>query len=170
MPSSVRVPTVGFRVCLWASVVLASGPTMVAMADPDTSEEGATEPLPDGVLEYRTAGRYQPIYRTPDGRGALRGTLVPGESFTVVEHVAGPRCAGGLWGGLPAGGYTCLGTTDISDVTPVLQPRLAAFDQPRPEEYSSYLETGTYDRDDVDQAEPILPFISFHRPAPKNLR
>ena len=119
----------------------------------------AEPPLPDGVLEYRTAGRYQPIYRTPDGRGPLRGKMVPGESFAIVDRVDGPRCKGGVWGAVPAGGYTCLGTTKSTSEVPVVQPRLAAFDQPRPEEYFPYLETGKYDRDAVEDAEPILPFI-----------
>ncbi|MBO85286.1 MAG: hypothetical protein CL927_08000 [Deltaproteobacteria bacterium] len=135
-----------------AATVRAAAP--VAAATPGSEPASRVK-----TLEVRSARRYQPIYRTPDGRGPLRGTMVPGESFEVVAQVAGPRCSGGVWGELPAGGYTCLGTTELSEETPVFQPRLAAFDQPRPEEYFSYLETGAYDRDRVDVAEPILPFI-----------
>lgn len=129
----------------------------VADAVPPTKE--AESPLPEGVLEYRTAGRWQPIYRTPDGRGPLRGTLVPGESFAVVGTYRGPRCKGDQWAELPAGGFTCLGTTQETLEAPVFQPTLAAFDQPHPDEYLSYIETGSYDRDDVADAEPIVPFI-----------
>ncbi len=129
----------------------------VADATPPVREKSVE--LPEGVLEYRTAGRYQPIYRTPDGRGPLRGTLVPGESFAITGRFSGPRCKGDTWGELPSGGFTCLGTTEPSHETPVFQPKLAAFDHPHPEEYFSYIETGSYDRDDVSEAEPIVPFI-----------
>ena len=60
---------------------------------------------------------------------------------------------------MTAGGFTCLGTTTESHVTPVFQPRLTAFDQPRPEEYLSYVETGTYERDNVADAELLVPFV-----------
>jgi len=154
------------RPAWWRGAVaglLAMAPAVVSAEDPvaDVTPPAVASDsaLPEGVLEYRSAGRWQPIYRTPDGRGPLRGTLVPGESFAVVAHVAGPRCKDGMWGALPAGGFTCLGTTEPSHETPVFQPKLAAFDQPHPDEYFSYIETGTYDRDSVADAEPIVPFI-----------
>jgi len=115
--------------------------------------------LPHGVLEYRTAGRWQPIYRAPGGRTPLRGTLVPGESFAVIDHVRGPNCKGDTWAALEDGGYTCLHGTESTREPPVMQPRLVAFDQPRPEEYFGYIEDRTYDRDPVEESELLLPFI-----------
>ncbi len=161
---------------LWLGLVLGAGLSGMpprAIGSEDTAQPPADDSvadaippqlpeapaLPPGVLEYRKAGGWQPIYRAPDGRRPLRGRLASGESFAIVARVPGRNCKGGLWGELEAGGYTCLGTTSETHDAPVFQPRLAAFDQPRPEEYFSYLETGTYERDAVADAELLVPFI-----------
>ena len=143
----------------WTGAWAQSGDSVGLDSVADASDSDAASRLPQGVLEYRTAGRWQPIYRAPGGRTPLRGTLVPGESFAVVDHVRGPNCKGDTWAALQDGGYTCLHNTEPTLDAPVMQPRLVAFDQPRPEEYLGYLEQRTYERDRVADSELLLPFI-----------
>ena len=145
-------------VLVW-SVAWAQSVDPADAAEEPVPAEADTSTMPPGVMEYRTAGPWQRIYRSPGGRSPIRGTLVAGESFAVVEHVRGANCKGDTWAALEDGGYTCLHGTEPTDEVPVMQPRLVAFDQPRPEEYYGYIEHRTYDRDPVAESELLLPFI-----------
>lgn len=115
--------------------------------------------LAPGSPEIRLARGMIPVRRAPDPKAKQRGLLAAGETFVVLGHVEGPGCAGDGWASVEGGGYACLQSTRLSDVPPVMLPRLVPFDPPTPEEYRTYVSTGKWDRTADAQAQPLLPFV-----------
>ncbi|MBL8617228.1 MAG: L,D-transpeptidase [Deltaproteobacteria bacterium] len=130
-------------------------------ASPATADhEGISPGAHHTPGQIHLARRYQPIYRGPAAKGPMRGLMTTGETFLVVERVkgSGGGCKG-EWGRLAEGGYTCLDTAPVSDVEPVMQPRLVSFDHPTPDEYREYVKTGTYERSPIADSEALVPFV-----------
>lgn len=162
--------------CVAAGLTVAPAVAVEPHQDAQEANPQSAPVLPSGVLEYREAGAWQPIYRGPGSPLKIRGLMMARASFAVIAHVSGPNCKGGVWGELAEGGFTCLGTTKPTTDAPIDQPKLVPFDQPRPEEYFQYIQTGKYERDPVEESAPLLPFIygkvwrRWRAPAWDNLR
>ena len=139
-----------------AAVPEATEAPTVGEPTPEVANEEAADAPPG--QEIYAAWRWQPVYRKPDSKSRQRGLLLAGETFYVSGKVEGPGCKTS-WGVLPEGGYTCLDKAVISELEPVMQPRLVAFDAPEPDEYRSYVDEGKYARAPSGEAEGLVPFV-----------
>lgn len=115
-------------------------------------------PLLASEPETLVSSRLIHVRREPSSSSALRGTIPANEPFRVFARVEGKGCDGG-WALVEAEGYTCLTWATPTEEPPVALPRLLAFDPPTPDEYWSYRETGTWERDPPESAEELLPLI-----------
>lgn len=131
----------------------------LARAQPSLSAE-----LPSGAsgttVDVREPLKTLRVHREPNPRSPVRGRLIKGEPVVVHARVDGPGCptAAG-WGQLQGGGYVCLEKTQPSTKQPTALPRLTTFDHPETDEYFDYLETGSYDRQDLAGGEELVPFV-----------
>jgi lipoprotein-anchoring transpeptidase ErfK/SrfK len=115
-------------------------------------------------MESRIPRWNLPIYRQPNTRSPIRGRVLGGEAFYVLERVQGSGCDDGEGWGLVAGdGYVCLDKTEATDDTPIAQPRLVTFDHPEPDEYWEYVNTGDYEREPLAESDSLVPFIYAKR-------
>lgn len=128
-----------------------------AAATRGTAEAAATDD--PAILERRISPGAREVYVKPVKGTRVRGMIAPKEPFEVLERVSGTGCGGDGWARVQASGYACLEGTTVTEDEAVLLPRLARFDPPVPDEYASYIDTGTYDDDAPDDAELLLPYI-----------
>ena len=96
----------------------------------------------------------RPVRRRPSPGAALRGVLAEGEAFRVLDHVDGDGCDD--WARVEADGFACLDGGAQTDAAPVALPRLVPFDHPTPDEYASYVETGSWERTSGEALVPNL--------------
>lgn len=99
-----------------------------------------------------------PVRSEADPAAAVIGHLNEGSVFAWTRRAEGPGCESSHWAALLGGGYACMTDTEPTEATPAPLPALVVFDPPRPDEWETYLETGTWDRDPHTE-EALLPFV-----------
>ena len=104
------------------------------------------------------------VRAAPSTDSAVVGLIAANAPFLVLLRVPGPACGSEgspsdtvPWGIVP-GGYACLGGTTAADEKPSPLPHLVPFDAPTPDEYRSYVSTGSWPRDPAT-TEALTPFI-----------
>ncbi len=135
----------------------AEPPAPEATVDVAPAPPPPTAPPPDPG-EARLAERELVLRRAPSASAPERGRVSAGAVFVVEDRVEGAGCAGG-WASVRGGAYACLDGTAPTDRAAVQLPVLVPFDAPEPEEYASYLETGSYDRAPLAESDALMPFV-----------
>ena len=121
-----------------------------------TQAAGAADSLPSEQWA-RALGRI-PVREAPDPGARRIGWLNEQTSFAWMAPAEGPGCEASQWVALVGGGFACLTDTEPTTTEPEPLPRLVTFDPPRPEEWESYLESLTWDRD-PNTNEALLPYV-----------
>ena len=118
----------------------------------------------ESTMETRIPNRMLRVYRHPNSRSNVRGRLVSGAAFYVIERVEGEGCNGSEgWGLIGEDAYVCLDQTQPTTAKPVPQPELVTFDHPEPDEYWDYLKTGQYKREPISESDALVPFVYAKR-------
>ena len=83
----------------------------------------------ESTLETRIPKWSLPVYRQPNSRSFVRGRVLGGAAFYVIERVEGPGCDGDEgWGLIGDEAFVCLDQTKPTTAKPVPQPVLVTLD------------------------------------------
>ena len=142
--------------------------SMLAPFHAAAADAGPEPAAPPSTPEFVRSPTALNVRSAPNTDGAIVGLIAADAPFLVMLRVPGPACGSDAkpgeakdtpasWGLLP-GGYACLSATTADPGPPEALPHIVVFDPPTPEEYRSYVRSGTWPRD-LATAEALTPFI-----------